>query len=139
LLNMIEAGGRMWYSNHHIPPRVGVGDLSWGDVSTQSFGGEWPGGDHACHQNGLEVDFRYVRSDGQEIPLNIAGPDSLYYSNTETAALMTYLLANETVIVIYIDTAHAYLTDDGAGILQHWPGHSDHFHVRIEDPDGTSN
>lgn len=134
LINMIEGAGRDWYGSGYTPPRMGVGDLSWGDAQTQQFGGRFD--PHECHQNGLEADFRYVRNDGQEISLNIAGPDSIYYDPGATAELMNSLIANGTITVIYIDTVHAYLVGD---ILEHRVGHSDHFHVRIEDPDGTGN
>jgi len=134
---MIEAGGRDWYNDNHPPPRIGIGDLSHGDATSHQFGGQFP--PHSCHENGLEVDIRYVRNDGAELPLNIAGPDSLKYDISATADLMNYLIANGDVVLIYIDTAHAYLTDSGQDILHHWPGHSDHFHVRISDPDGTGN
>ncbi len=53
LVNMIEGASRAWYSDNRVPPRIGVGDLSWGDKNTQQFGGyflphklpsEWIGG-----------------------------------------------------------------------------------------------
>jgi hypothetical protein len=76
LINMIEAAGRTWSDHNCVPPRINVGDLSWGDTSTLEFGGYfYP---HICHQNGLEVDIRYVRNDGQDESLNVRTQPSLY-------------------------------------------------------------
>lgn len=133
LINMIEGAGRDWDSDYRVPPRIGVGDLSWGDQYTQQFGGPW---DHSCHQNGLEVDIRYVRNDGLDTSLNIAESDSVYYNPAATSFLMNRLIDHADIEVILYDSVHAGIL---GWPLLHWPGHSDHFHVRIEDPDGTGN
>ncbi len=135
LINMIEGAGRDWYGNGYTTPRITANDLSQGNAQTQEFGGYWE--DHSCHQNGLEVDIRYVRNDGQEIGLNIAGPDSIYYDVDATIDLMNFLIDNANVTIIYVDTVHAWIVVSDP--IVHLPGHSDHFHVRIEDPDGTGN
>ncbi len=135
LINMIEGAGRNWYSNGYTPPRIGVGDMSKGDAQTQQFGGLFP--PHSCHQNGLEADFRYVRNDGQEIGLNIAGSDSIYYDVDATVDLMNFLIDNANVTIIYVDTVHAGIVVSDP--IRHLSGHQDHFHVLILDPDGTSN
>lgn len=135
LINMIEGAGRRWYANGQTPPRLTVNDLSRGDASTQQFGGYF-GPDHSCHQNGLEVDVRYVRKDDQEAGLNIAGADSAQYDTIATCILISYLLTNADVDSIFIDTIHAGMT---CPVFRHASDHSDHFHVRILDPDGTNN
>lgn len=134
LINMIEGAGRRWYAEGQTPPRLTVNDLSRGNAATQQFGGYFS--PHSCHQNGLEVDVRYVRKDNQEAGLDIAGADSAQYDTTATCALITYLLANADVDSIFIDTIHAGLIYP---LFRHASGHSDHFHVRILDPDGTNN
>jgi hypothetical protein len=126
LINIIEGGGRSWWE-WHVTPRAGFGDMSLQN------GGNWP--PHTSHQNGLDVDVRYVRNDGEEASINIATQQELYDSHA-TADLMNCLIQNGNIVVIYIDEEHANLEN---GVLQHWPGHETHFHVRIEDPDGTSN
>ncbi len=134
LINMIEGAGRDWYSNGYIPPRIGVGDLSKGDQYTQQFGGYFP--PHKCHQNGLEVDIRYVRNDGNEGGLNVYTQPSLY-DQSATVKLMNFLCWNGDVVEIvvsrYAFVGGEVITEDTT------TGHDDHFHVRIEDPDGTGN
>ena len=136
LLNMIEGAGRLWYTNGYAPPKVGVGDLSKGDQYTQQFGGYfWP---HDCHQNGTEADSRYVRNDGQQIGLNLADSTQLQYFDEEaTAKLIDCLIQIANIYLIYIDTLHTSIRHPG--ITYHLDGHSDHFHVRIVDPDGAGN
>ncbi len=135
LINMIEGAGRDWYNGHYTPPRIGAGDLSWGDQYTQQFGGLFP--PHSCHQNGTEADFRYVRNDEQEIGLDIGLADSIYYDLDATFDLMSYLIQNGNVIKIilspYAGIGGAIVEEDSTG------KHNNHFHVRIADPDGTGN
>ena len=59
------------------------------DLSKQDGGAWYP--DHICHQNGCEVDVRYIRNDGQEIPLNIK-TDSLHYDIDKTVVLINSLI-----------------------------------------------
>ena len=138
LINMIEGAGRLWYTNSYPPPRIGVGDLSNGDQYTQQFGGYfYP---HSSHQNGLDVDIRYVRNDGLEIGLNLADSTQLQYFDEEaTKALLMYLIANADIDSIFVDGVHSTLTQMGYSFIVHKSNHSDHFHVRIVDPDGTGN
>jgi murein endopeptidase len=135
LINMVEGGGRNWM-DLYFNPRIGILDMSLqnGGPFTNYYNPDSL--DHVSHQNGLDVDVRYVRNDGQEIGLDIASADSIYYDPQATADLMNSLIQNGNVTVIFIDTAHAHLEGD---ILQDLEGHSNHFHVRIEDPDGTGN
>jgi hypothetical protein len=137
LINMIEGAGRDWYDYYvATKPRIGVGDLSWGDEYSESFGGYWP--PHVCHQNGLEVDIRYVRNDTLEIGLDIADSTQWeYFNEQKTGKLIDFLIANANVDYIYIDTLHTSIRRPG--ITYHLGGHSNHFHVKIVDPDGTGN
>jgi hypothetical protein len=135
LVNLIEAGGRAWDDYYlGVPPRIGVGDLSKGNDATQEFGGSFP--PHSSHQNGLDVDVRYIRNDGQETPLNI-GNNPEYYDVWKTETLIRCLALYANVQLVYIDSVHAGFYIDG--LTRDYPGHSDHFHVRIADPDGTEN
>ena len=136
LVNMIEGAGRDWYNNNWWPPRIGVGDLSWGNQYTQQFGGYWS--DHVCHQNGTEADFRYVRNDGIEDALNVRTQPALY-DTAKTIALMNYLFANSKSIKIIVSP---YCGIEFTGIDTAYDAsgkHDNHFHLRIEDPDGTGN
>jgi len=138
LINMIEGTGRDWYNNRP-PPRIGVGDLSWGDQNTQQFGGYWS--DHICHQNGLEVDIRYVRNDGLEVGLNLGTADSIYFYVGATVALLNYLFNNSNPDKIYVSSyCRGKIVFTGIDtVYDATGGHDDHFHLRIQDPDGTGN
>jgi murein endopeptidase len=59
-ITKVTAVGLWWNQT----PRIGIGDLS-----RQGGGSFLP---HTSHQNGLDVDARYFRMDGQEAPLNLA-------------------------------------------------------------------
>ena len=127
LINMIEGAGRDWYDNFMTPARIGVGDMSLRN------GGKWD--DHSSHENGLDVDVRYVRNDNQDSSLNIAD-DQSHYDTAATSYLMNLFVFSASVQIILYDSVNAHLV---GGPLLHWPGHSDHFHIRIDDPDGTNN
>ncbi|MFQ6008664.1 MAG: hypothetical protein ACE5K8_06900 [Candidatus Zixiibacteriota bacterium] len=137
LINMIEGAGGDWYDYYAATkPYIGVGDLSWGDEYSESFGGYfYP---HVCHQNGLEVDIRYVRNDTLHVGLDIATADSIYFDEEKTGKLIDFLIAHANVDSIYVDAIHSSL-DTIADFIVHKGGHSDHFHVKIVDPDGTGN
>ena len=131
LIYMIERASRAWTINNGTALRVGIGDLSLKE------GGLFP--PHSCHQNGLEVDIRYVRNDGKEDPLNLNSVDSIYYDEDATIRLVHHLIAYGNADSIYVDTLHTNLNHLGFSFIAHKSGHSDHFHTRIEDPDGTAN
>jgi len=71
MIKVIEQVGREWNRLHPTGPRIGVADIS------TEYGGEfcwyvWEGllPERQCkayHQQGLEADVRYVRSDGEEM------------------------------------------------------------------------
>lgn len=129
LIYLIERVGRAWNLLDE-PPRIGVGDLSLQN------GGIWV--DHDCHQNGLEVDVRYVRNDKLDLGLNISLNPELF-DGSRTAVLLRHFISYEDVEVIYVDTVNSSLHKIGYSFIKHVDGHSDHFHVRIADPDGTGN
>jgi murein endopeptidase len=133
MLNVLEGVGRDWYSGDEVLPRVGIGDISKGDTSTQQFGGEWTG--HGSHENGLDVDVRYVRCDKSEGSLNIAANPSNYDMNL-TSNLISDFIRSGRILLILVDTVNIGFDCD---YFVHWLDHSDHFHVRIVDPDGTDN
>jgi hypothetical protein len=139
LIYMIEAAGRTWHDNNCVPPRINVGDLSKGDTATLLFGGYFP--PHICHQNGREVDIRYVRNDEQDEPLNVRTQPSLY-DLPGTLAVIEWLLENGNVNKIIV-SPHSNLDLTGYDVdtvsYDASGGHDDHFHLRIEDPDGTGN
>ncbi len=136
LIYMIEAAGREWHSHNMNAAKFGINDLSYGDLSTMTFGGPWPNSDHWSHQNGLDVDVRYVRKDGNPIGLNIEdNPQD--YDTAATSTLFNRFIRNGRVDIIIADTANLG-NISWSGII-HDDDHDDHFHLRIIDPDGTEN
>lgn len=74
MISLIATVGAQWYQNHPTP-RIGVGD-----ISLQNGGQFLP---HSEHQNGLDVDIRYV---GKETSpgVNYEGPINLTNTNDLT-------------------------------------------------------
>jgi len=137
MLNVIEATARDWRN----PPRVctntvansfGVGDLSWGEEASRFFGGySHP---HGSHQNGRDVDIRFLRVDGKEEP--VGGN----WDPFATGDLIDCFLYYEDVVAVFIDvTLNGGWYDSTDPRVFHDSDHYDHFHVRVRDPDGTSN
>lgn len=157
LINMIEATSRFWistsaacfyYRPRHLArwaARYGAGDLSRGRESeSPRFGGPWLNNDgtprHGSHQNGRDLDVRFLRLDGDSVPLDLEGPDSSQYDVDATLDLMGCILDAGNVEWIFVDTAYARVRNrPGGSVIVHDPSHRNHFHVRIQDPDGTSN
>ncbi|MEM9290992.1 MAG: penicillin-insensitive murein endopeptidase [Acidobacteriota bacterium] len=109
-------------------PRIGIGDLSL------MGGGFW--GDHTSHQNGLDVDMRYVRSDGQEAPVSFNNPGTpAIYDQAATQEMVDALIAEGAVLVI-VDNRSGIT---GAVVQYENAQHHNHIHVRFADPDGTTN
>lgn len=101
-------------------PRMGVLDLS------RECGGAFP--PHSAHENGLEVDVRYVRSDGAEDSCDI--DQGCPYDQTGTQQLVNFWI-NRGASKIFVDDDSG-LQGSGVQVLS---GHSNHFHVRMPDPD----
>ncbi len=132
LLQCIELSGIDWTD---YEPFIYVGDLS-----LQS-GGDWPDGynaagceGHDCHENGLEVDIRYVReccdySQGFDI---VTSPG--LYDAAATQLLMQKIIDNCDVELIYCETGSLGFSNADLGVtnvLQQLAGHTNHFHVRL--------
>jgi hypothetical protein len=143
LLNVIEGAGRAFQNPRGFPgtcryytewaalPRIQVGDLSL------QYGGAFgqcgtPTG-HCSHQNGTDVDVRYLRTDGFEIGLNLATADSVKYDILQTLDLFSCFMRDPRVIRIYYDSARTGILNvpERPGLLVDAAGHSNHFHVRV--------
>jgi penicillin-insensitive murein endopeptidase len=132
LCNCIEKVGRQWTNT---APLFNTGDMS------RDGGGEWLS-DHVSHQNGLDVDVRYVRHDKQEQPLDIfKNPED--YNNVATLLLMAIIVQNCNVTDIFCDPDSLKFTNEdlaqlakveNRGWLKYAKGHTNHFHVRINQP-----
>jgi murein endopeptidase len=110
---------------HPDAPRIGIGDLSrphGGDFGRR-FG--WPG--HASHQNGLDVDVYYPRTDGIERP-------PLHPASIDRS------LSQDLVDRFVRAGAQFVFVGFRAGLrgarrtVQRIPRHENHLHVRIHKP-----
>lgn len=148
LINQIEAVAAAWRDptrpcivpkdNPNPPELFQVGDLSKGTASTRNFGGYWS--DHpSSHQNGLDVDLRFIRTDHDTLPLHLDGPSAIYYDRGATADLMWCFLYQPNVILLTVDSVLARVDFENDPRIEHRTDHRDHFHIRIKDPDGTTN
>jgi hypothetical protein len=146
LVNLIEGVARKWTESGQPcrildygsrPPEYGVGDLSKGNKLTRVFGGQW---DHTSHENGLDVDLRYLRLTSDTGRMDLSTSDSFNYDPQVTMDLLSCFLSFENVTKIFLDTALAHVNRQGNARLVHDPAeHYHHFHVRIRDPDGLNN
>lgn len=145
LINAIEATARDWidfseenrvcnqFTNFITrAPKFDVGDMSkrgggyWSDSNGQQR--------HAGHQNGLEVDVRYVRKDKANSPLDIRANPAAYDTNA-TFDLMSCFVADAQVNVIYVDSASVgFWNASGVSILVNDTTHNTHFHVQLKQP-----
>ena len=150
LVRFIEGAGRWWEQLRSRNVRMQVGDLSLKE------GGTFPGlpgvtgceQGHAYHQQGIDVDVRYVRNDGGVGPFNICS-DSTLYDPAETSVLISSFLhaelsddANARIDSVFVDLNCLRFPDtttSGRRWAFHKDGHQNHFHVRIRDPDGPFN
>ena len=122
MLNCLEAVGRA------LAPAnlsMGVGDLSLRN------GGAFP--PHSSHQNGLDVDLRYVRRDRRQVPLDLRfQPDE--YDVDATKKVFRAFFDSCDVDVIFVDIDRIDFTIEGQEQrLVHVNGHSNHFHVRLKE------
>lgn len=80
-------------------------------------------------------------TDGTETPLDLADPGQRpFFDQTATLELMSCFLQTTRVIKILYDSALTGIVNEpGSTTLLNLANHTNHFHVRIADPDGASN
>ncbi|SRR6266487_470041 len=145
LVRLIEGAGRWWLQFREHATAMQVGDLSL--KSGGFFGGRCLP-NHDSHRNGVDADIRYLRKDHLEGPLNIC-TEAANYDTVATIQLLNSFLdaemptdANAHIEAIFVDMDCVGIpakTVTGRTLLFHDPNHQDHFHVRIQDPDGPYN
>lgn len=127
LVRIIEEVGLEWNQRHPDGPRIGVGDMSL------RTGGAFP--PHSSHQNGMDVDVRYVRNNRLESQYAFStddDPDPQGYSQAMTQELLEIFCESGEIDRIYVDP-HANLTvQDCNLIVDNTRGHYHHFHLRIQ-------
>jgi hypothetical protein len=143
LLVMIEGTGRYWSNPADIcheadtPPKTfefGVGDLS------RLGGGNWDP-DHMSHQNGRDVDVRPIRLDGDQIGVDLDTPSGQDAYDDHSTEDLLFCIAYEfpDVDTIFLKKSVFNVAEFPGGVFINENAHNDHFHVRINDPDGYSN
>lgn len=131
----IKEVGSSWYALHPNGPRLQFGDIS------QRCGGPWdehPGG---THQNGLNIDMRYVKNTAppnHEGPLDLATQSSIY-SKSLTVELLNLFASTGRIQTMTIspgsnitpsDVPNVPLVTDNSGT------HDNHIHLQLFDEDG---
>ena len=119
LLTCLESVGRALRAEGIV---LNVGDLSL------RGGGRFP--PHASHQNGMDVDLRYVRRDRRSAPLDLRS-DSAAYDPVATKKMFDIFLRFCPVRLIFVDTDRVNFPLDDDRIF-HADGHSNHAHVRLQ-------
>lgn len=95
--------------------------FSIGQISRKG-GGPMP--PHQSHRLGVDVDVRPMRMDGQNLGVTI---DNAAYDRATTTALIRLWWEKAPVqLVLFNDP-----TIVGAGLSRPFPGHGNHFHVRL--------
>jgi murein endopeptidase len=111
----VRAIGAAWAAHHPGGPRIGVGD-----ISLRGGGGMEP---RYSHRQGVDVDLRPMRNDGQE---GNTDWNANSYSQELTQALVDIIAANSPLPIQYI-----FFNDPDIRGVKPWPGHDDHLHVRF--------
>jgi hypothetical protein len=121
IIHKIETIGESWAQSHPNGPRVGITSIS---IQLGGYSG------HNSHQNGLDVDVRYVKKNGAEGSFNFDTDDKdLLYDGPATQDLVDAFVAEGATDVFADERAEL----NG---VQEISGHQHHFHVRFADPDG---
>lgn len=133
--------------------------INVGDISKRRGGKVKP---HASHQSGRDIDIGFVHHPGSEHrrhPEHFIRADNKNLDVEKTWFVTKALIQTGLVQVIYIDKfvqkklweyASKDLTKEqqelifslprhdnsSSAILQHWPGHRNHFHIRFKCPKG---
>jgi murein endopeptidase len=113
---------RGYHADHPSAPRIGVGDISrphGGD-----FGPEFGGLGHVSHQNGLDVDVYYPRTDRRERAPRV--PEQVDHRLAQDLVDGFVAAGAERVFVGPNVDLHG-----PAGVVQVLEHHDDHLHFRI--------
>ena len=102
--------------------------LNVGDLSLRE-GGRFP--PHASHQNGLDIDLRYVRRDRRSAPLDLRYQRKAYDAEA-TKKVITAFLALCPVRLVFMDVQRIGFDLEDNRIF-HARGHSNHAHIRLDE------
>ncbi len=125
MVNCLEAAARYAQSRNR--------ELTVLDLSLRR-GGAFP--PHRTHQNGLDADLRYLRKDRRAAPLDLRFAPG-QHAVKATRLLFRALLRECAVNVILVDLERLGFGNEALErpVLVHAPGHSNHFHLRLNKPE----
>ena len=122
LVRTLVRVSKAYAKRHPGAPRLVIGDLSrprGGD-----FGRRFGPIGHASHQNGLDADVYFPRRDGKE-----RAPRSIGHVDRRRAQELVDRFVEAGARRIFVG---AGLRLRGpAGVVQPWPNHDDHLHLRL--------
>jgi murein endopeptidase len=132
----IKEVGALWYAAHPSAAPLQTGDIS------KVGGGPWlsehPGG---SHQNGLNIDMRYVRTDAKAESLNLL-TEASFYDKALTVELINLWISTGRVQSLIVHPASQITAGDVPGATlsietpSSNPKHHNHIHLRLKDEDG---
>ncbi len=126
-ISCIENVGRLWAGSG---VKLGINDIS------KKNGGRFSG--HSSHQIGLDIDVRYIRKDGINSPLHIVQTPRDYDSASSKSLIEDFVQSCD-VQLVFVDidkVGFDVVSESGNTILYDAPGHSNHFHVRLNPDEG---
>ncbi len=132
LLKLVQDVGAAWQRTVR-GPGTSFAYITSMDMSKE-FGGDFSG--HNSHENGLDVDIRYIRNDGTSGPFSFGNtndfdpPGINKYDAEATRILLSLILEYGNIDSIYLD-GRAFWTDSR---IVHRSDHYDHMHIRIKQP-----
>jgi hypothetical protein len=122
MINFIERLGAEWTRAHPGAPRLLIGDLS--RTHGGPFGSRYGGLGHGSHQNGLDADIYYPRSDGRERAVT-----AVSQIDHRLAQDLVNRIVRRGVQYAFVGP-HTGLTGP-KGVVITLVHHDDHVHVRI--------
>ena len=118
-IRTIVAVTHAYRAAHPHAPRVVIGDISW------IHGGRLD--DHVSHQNGLDVDVYFPRSDHE-----LRAPTSTSQIDHRLAQDLLTRFVDAGAQMIFVAPSSGFRGP--SGVVMPWPGHEYHMHVRFPPP-----
>lgn len=135
LINSIEGAARQFHLQECLDEQSSTAHPAQVlDMSLRN-GGFFP--PHVSHQNGRDVDLRYLRTDDTG-RLDLREADSVLYDQIATAQMIQCLISTGRVELILYDSVRTGIFGPASVMVHDASGsHSNHLHLRITEPDGT--
>jgi hypothetical protein len=128
----IKEVGANWYTLHPNGPR-----LQYGPIGTKC-GGPSAAHPQGTHQNGLNIDMRYLRNTNTEGPLDIVTQSSIY-SKSLTVELLNLFVSTGRIQSMTLSPQSNITQSDVPGVplvFDQQGNHNNHIHLQLLDEDG---